>query len=52
MIFASINSSLASSLFWTAFWAGIGGLLVLLGLSLEKTADKKMYRDVSDLRRQ
>lgn len=52
MIFASINSSLASSLFWTAFWAGIGGLLVLLGLCLEKKADKKIYRNVSDLRRQ
>jgi hypothetical protein len=51
MNFASLNPSSASSLFSTAFWACIGGLIVLLGLWIEKMADKKWYRDVHEFRR-
>jgi hypothetical protein len=51
MIFSSLNSSAASSLFWTAFWAGIGGVLVLFGLGMEKTAEKEWYFSVVNFRK-
>jgi hypothetical protein len=35
----------------TLFWATIGGVFVFIGLCMEKTVEKKAFRDVRDLRR-
>jgi hypothetical protein len=35
----------ASSLFWYVFWAGIGGLLVFIGIVAEEVADKHWYKN-------
>jgi hypothetical protein len=46
MTYASLNWSPAPSLVGVAFWACIGGILVLIGLWMEGAPDEKEFRDI------
>jgi hypothetical protein len=40
-----------SSLFWYVFWAGIGGVLVLVGIVVEELSDKPWYKSQESQKR-
>ncbi|HUA68052.1 MAG TPA: hypothetical protein VMA13_05845 [Candidatus Saccharimonadales bacterium] len=39
------------SLFWFVIFAGLGGVVVFIGLLMEKLAEKKKYENISHFRR-
>ena len=52
IILASLGSLSAASMFWTAFTACVGGVLVFCGLWIEKRAEKEAFADIRDFWRQ
>jgi hypothetical protein len=44
------NGMTSGSLFWTLFWAGAGGGIIVVGLLFETVWDKSWYRTIAHLR--